>query len=134
MESVEINFIAVVFAALSMFIIGGLWYSPILFGKKWLFELGKTGSFLQTGNKAIIFGLSFFISLIMALNLAGFISGFKDWSWGLIGGFLAGFGWATLSLGIIYLFERKSIVHFLINGGYLTISFLVMGLILGLWK
>ncbi|WP_299525925.1 DUF1761 domain-containing protein [Winogradskyella sp.] len=134
MENVKINVIAVVAAALSMFLIGGLWYSPKLFGNQWLKELGKDKSFLETGNMKLIFGGAFILALIMAFNLAGFVSGYESWTWGLIGGALAGLGWVAMSLGIIYLFERRSMKIFLINAGYIVVSFIVMGIILGLWK
>ena len=134
MENLNINFLAVFISALSMFLIGGLWYSPKLFGKQWLKELGKDDSFLETGNMKVIFGGAFVLALMMAFNLAGFVSGYESWTWGLIGGVLAGFGWVAMSIGIIYLFERRSIKLFLINAGYIVVSFIVMGLILGIWK
>lgn len=134
MENVQINFIAVIVAALSMFLIGGLWYSPKVFGKLWLKELGKDKSFLETGNMKAIFGGAFLLALVMAFNLAGFISGYESWIWGLIGGVLAGLGWVAMSIGIIYLFERRSFKIFAINAGYIVVSFIIMGLILGLWK
>lgn len=134
MENVSINFVAVVAAALSMFLIGGLWYSPALFGKAWLRAIGKDESFLSTGNKGVIFGGAFVLSLIMAFNLAGFVSGYESWTWGLLGGTLAGFGWVAMAMGVIYLFERRSLKLWLINAGYLVLSFVVMGMILGLWK
>jgi len=134
MENVSINFMAVVAAALSMFLIGGFWYSPALFGRQWLKEIGKEDSFLESGNKLVIFGGAFLLALIMAFNLAGFVSGYESWTWGLIGGVLAGLGWVAMGLGIIYLFERRSLRLFAINAGYLVISFTVMGLILGIWK
>lgn len=134
MENVSINYLAVLVAALSMFFIGGLWYSSKLFGKQWLKELGKDDSFLETGNMKLIFGGAFVLALIMAFNLAGFVSGYESWTWGLTGGVLAGFGWVAMSIGIIYLFERRSFKMFAINAGYIVVSFIVMGLILGLWK
>ena len=134
MENVAINFWAVIAAALSMFVMGGLWYSPALFGKAWAKENGFTEDFVKGGNKLKIFGGSFLLSLIMAFNLAGFVSGYQDWTWGLLGGCLAGFGWLAMGLGVLYLFERRSLKLFLINAGYFVVSFLVMGLILGFWK
>lgn len=47
-----LNFIAVVASAVSAFIIGGLWYSPLLFGKAWMNEMGLTEADLQQGNMA----------------------------------------------------------------------------------
>ena len=134
MENIAINHWAVLTAALSMFIIGGIWYSPVLFGSTWLKVLEKDDTFLQTGNKAKIFGGSFLLALISAYTLAGFVSGYQDWQWGVIGGLLVGFGWLATSFGIVYLFERKSLSHFAINAGYLVISYIVMGLIIGVWK
>lgn len=134
MQELNINVLAVIAAAFSTFAIGGLWYSPALFGKAWLRELGEDASFLETGNIKLIFGGAFALALIMAFNLAGFVTGYEDWTWGLIGGALAGIGWVATSLGVIYLFERRSMTLFLINAGYLVVAFLVMGLIIGLWK
>jgi hypothetical protein len=50
-----------------------------------------------------------------------------------IAGFAAGLSWVAASFGINYLFERKSLVLFLINGGYDTVQFTVIGLVLALW-
>lgn len=134
MENVEFNFLAIIAAALSMFVLGGLWYSPMLFGKVWAKENGFSDEFIKGGNKGLIFGGSFVLSLIMAFNLAGFVSGYDDWTWGLIGGFLAGFGWVALSIGVLYFFERRSFKLFLVNAGYFIVAFVIMGLIIGLWK
>ena len=55
-------------------------------------------------------------------------------AWGATAGFLAGFGWVTLSIATIALFERRPWKYTLINGGYMTVAFTVMGLILGGWR
>ncbi len=55
-------------------------------------------------------------------------------SWGAIAGFLAGFGWVAMAIFIIGLFERKSTVYMLINAGYMTLSFVLMGVIIGVWR
>ena len=69
----------------------------------------------------------------MAINLALFI-GDGDVTFGAIAGFLAGFGWVSLGLAIISLFENRSLKYILINGGYMVVSFTLMGIILGAWK
>ena len=130
-----VNWLAVVAAALSMFVIGGLWYSPMLFDKAWQRAANLSDEQIKSGNPAVIFGGAFVLTLVMAANLAFFVAG-PDVTLGFaIGAALAaGFGWAALSVGVITLFERRPLSYFLINGGYLTISFGVMGLILGLWR
>jgi drug/metabolite transporter (DMT)-like permease len=52
---------------------------------------------------------------------------------GLGAGFSAGLCWVSASFGVNYLFERKSMKLFLINAGYHTLQFTVIGLILALW-
>lgn len=131
----EVNHLAVFAAALSMFIIGGLWYSPVLFHKAWMKANGFGPDIEKKGSTALIFTLSFILSLIMAYNLAFFISGpDTTLSWAISAALLAGFGWATLSLAIVSLFERRPASYIFINGGYITVAFAVMGLILGLWR
>jgi hypothetical protein len=84
---------------------------------------------------AKIFGLSFIFALLMSTNLAAFLADSKTTaSWGAMAGFLAGFGWVTLGIGMIALYERRSWKYVLINVGYMTVSFTLMGLILGAWR
>ena len=131
----QINWLAVLAAAVSTFVIGGLWYSRVLFGRAWMSVNNFSEADLAKSNMAKIFGLSFFLALIMAANLAAFLAEPKTTAvWGATAGFLAGFGWVALGLATIALFERRSWKYILINGGYMTVSFVIMGLILGAWR
>jgi hypothetical protein len=135
MNPEDINYLAVFVAALSTFLIGGLWYSPILFGNSWMKANGFTEEDVQGTNMVKVFGFSFLFSLLMAFNLAMFLADKGTTaSWGATAGFLAGFGWVGLGIAIIALFERRSWKYILINGGYMTAAFVVMGLILGAWR
>jgi hypothetical protein len=131
----HINWLAVAAAAISTFVLGGLWYSPFLFGRAWMAVNNLDETELAKSNMAKIFGLSFLFALIMSANLAAFLAEPKTTAvWGATAGFLAGFGWVALSIATIALFERRSWKYVLINGGYMTVSFVVMGLILGAWR
>jgi Protein of unknown function (DUF1761) len=132
---VHINHFAVITAALATFLIGGLWYSPLLFHRAWMNANGLKEDELRRGGMARIFALSFLLSLIMAYNLAAFLAG-PDTTvlWGATAGALAGIGWVALSIGILGLFERRSWKYVLINGGYFAASFVAMGAILGAWR
>ena len=127
----HLNWIAILAAASSTFLIGGLWYS--FFEKPWMAENNFTKELLQQRRLPLVFGLSFLFSFIMAFNLAMFIGEKTDISYGLMAGFLTGFGWIFFSLAVISLFEKCSVKYVLINGGYMTVAFLVMGAILGAW-
>lgn len=133
MDLTHINYLAVFVAALSCFVIGGLWYSPMLFANAWMREARITEESVKKSNKAKIFGLAFILTLIIAFNLAAFIGPDKSLIWGMTAGALAGVGWVAASFGIVYLFEQKSATLFLINAGYLVVTFIVAGAIIGAW-
>jgi len=135
MDFSKINYLAVLVAALSTFLLGGLWYSPMLFGKAWMRANNFTDTDLQTFSKARMFGWSFVFSLVMALNLAMFLGGpGTNVSWGMTAGLLTGLGWVAMAIAIIGVFENRSGTYILINGGYMTVAFTVMGAIIGAWR
>ena len=98
MDMNSINWFAVLIAGLSAFILGGVWYSPALFGKSWMKENDMTVDEVQKGNKAKIFGWSFILSLVMAANLAMFLADPKmDLAMAIVYGLLTG----------VWIFTRK---------------------------
>lgn len=132
MDASNVDYVAAVVAAVSSFLIGGLWYSPILFARAWMREAGVTDEQLRT-KMAQVFGGAFVLSLVVALNLAFFLGKDAGVAWGAGAGALAGIGWAAASLGIVFLFERRSLTLIVIDGGYLAVSYTVMGAIIGAW-
>ena len=131
----HINYLAVFAAALSTFVIGGLWYSPALFHRAWMSANGFGEADLARGNEARIFGVAFVLALLMAANLAAFLSGPETTlAWGTIAGALTGLGWVAPAIATIALFERRSARYIAINGGYFAVAFVVMGAILGAWR
>jgi hypothetical protein len=135
MDMNNINWLAIIVAAILNFVLGGLWYSTLLFGKAWQTENKLSDEDLKKGNMARIFGFSFLWSVIMAVNLGMFLADpGTDVVWGLSAGFLTGFGWVSMAIFTIGLFERRSTRYMLINAGYMTVSFSVMGLVIGAWR
>jgi hypothetical protein len=127
----EFNAWAVLAAAVSSFVLGGLWYSPVLFAKTWQREAGLSDAELGRSNMLRIFVLSFALSLIAAWMFAMFLGPRPSVMFGLGAGFAAGLCWVASSFGINYLFARRSLKLFLIDGGYHTLQFTLIGLILG---
>ncbi|GER07405.1 hypothetical protein GCM10007972_13660 [Iodidimonas muriae] len=127
----EIDYLAVFLAALSGFILGGLWYSPILFGKAWQKEVGLSDEQIQSGNMAKVFGISFLLSLLAAFVFHMFLGPDIDMATGALYGLSAGVAWVGSSFGINYLFEQKSLRLFGINAGYHSLQFMLIGLVLG---
>ncbi len=128
----EVNWIAIIVAAVASFLLGGLWYSPVLFGKAWQQAVGLTDEQMKNSNMVRIFGLTLILCLLAAWMFAIFLGPRPKLAEGLIYGFSAGLFWVATSLGIQYLFERRSVKLFLINGGYHTVQFTVIGGVLSL--
>ena len=124
------NILAVIVAAASSFMLGGLWYSPALFGKVWNAENKEPE---QTGHPAKVFGVSFLFSLVAAFAFAAWLGAAPALDAALKAGALAGFGMVATSFGINYQFAQRSFKLWLIDGGYHTVQFMLFGLILRLW-
>jgi hypothetical protein len=134
MNPSHLNWLAVIIAGLSAFMVGGLWYSSALFGKAWMADNQLSPEQLKTGNKGKIFGFTALFSFVMAANLAYFLAGpTTDIAWGAEAGFLAGI-WTFCAIAIHSLFELKSWRLILINGGYSLVSLTLMGTIIGWWR
>jgi Protein of unknown function (DUF1761) len=134
MDDLHFNFAAIFVAALMSFAIGGLWYSPLLFARSWMKEAGLTEQQTKDAPMGRIFGLAAVASLVMAFNLAAFIGPKASLGFGLFAGAAAAIGWVAMSLGVIYLFEQRSLKLWLINSGYQVIAYTLMGGLIGVWK
>jgi len=139
----HINWLAVLVAGISSFVVGGIWYSPGLFGKAWMKENNLTEENIKRGNKGKIFGFTAIFSLVMAANLAMFLAvpatcppecaPTPGIGWGAAAGFLAGI-WTFCAIAIHSLFELKNWRLIFINGGYSVVALTLMGAIIGLWR
>jgi hypothetical protein len=70
----EVNWLAVLTAAISSFLLGGLWYSPAMFFKAWQRGAGLTDEQLQKGgHPGKVYGGAFALSLIAAATFAMFL-------------------------------------------------------------
>jgi hypothetical protein len=130
----EVNWIAVALCAVSSMLIGGLWYSPALFAKPWQQAAGLSDERLAQGNPALIYGGAFVLSFIAAAVFALFLGSEMSTGAATAAGFSAGLCWVAGSFGLNYLFERRPLKLWLINGGYHTLQFTAFGLILGLMQ
>lgn len=134
----SLNWPAVLVAALSSFVVGGLWYSPKVFGNAWMIASKLTAEKIKHGNTGKIFGFTALFSVFMAATLAIFLT---DAMWnakvgtaaGMVAGGIVGI-WTFSAIAIHSLFELKSWRYILINGGYSVVSLVLMGAIIGGWR
>jgi hypothetical protein len=136
----HVNLLAVLVAAISTMIVGFLWYSPILFAKPWMREMGydpEDKARIKEMQKSAgpAYAGSFVASLISAFVLALFfrwlrVSGIH---YGLVTSFHVWLGFVATVQFTDALFQKKSMKLFAINTGFQLLCFLVMGAILASW-
>lgn len=125
-----INWLAVLVASASAFVVGGIWYGP-LFGKAWMNVTGITEEAMTNRNQIKIFSGAFLLNVLMVVNLAMFIGPEADIPYGGAAGFFTGAFWVSAMLGVFYLFESRPMKLYLINAGYATTALTLKGIILG---
>ncbi len=127
-----VNWLSILVAGLSGFVIGGLWYGP-LFQKPWMALTGMTPEKGKQQSMALTFGLAYVLNVIAAFGISFLLRGHHSALMGLHAGLAAAFFFVCTALGVIYLFEQRPIKLFAINAGYQLVNFSVMGLIIGIW-
>ncbi|MFC4291636.1 DUF1761 domain-containing protein [Sphingorhabdus arenilitoris] len=124
----NINLLAVFAAAVSAFMVGGLWYGPI-FGKAWMKEHGFTEENLAKGNAVKIYGLTFAFSLLSAVMLGHLLArtGVSEAHIIMMMSVGIALGFIMPAIGSNYLFSHKSGRLFFIDAGYWITFYAVMG-------
>jgi len=134
----DINWIAVLLGGVIYMAIGSVWYGPVA-GKAWMAEIGMTEEELKQAEnnpmKAML--LSFIASLFMSFGLAFVLNMTGTAGGGWMGGLKVGLILSILIIGggtfANYAFESKSIRHFLIHMGNVTLSMMAIGAMMGAW-
>lgn len=159
----EINFLALIAAALSTLVVGFIWYNPKVFGSIWMRETGMTEEKAKGANMVLIFGMSIFYAFLIAFILQmlvihqygalGMVGGdpalakpsyaafmadygiaFRTFKHGMLHGFMSGLFFALPVIGTNALYERRSWKYTLVVGGYWIVSCMIMGGIICAWQ
>ena len=152
----NINFLALLLAALSTLVVGFIWYNPKVFGNIWMREAGIKHGDAKGVNMIAVFAMSilyaFFISFTlqflvihqMGANSATVgITGvdpsvlknymdayggtYRTFKHGALHGFMTGLFFALPVIGVGALYERRSWKYVLVAGGYWVVSCMIMG-------
>ncbi|MEO8313705.1 MAG: DUF1761 domain-containing protein [Pseudomonadota bacterium] len=127
------NILAVLTASVSSFLLGGVWYSRMLFGAAWQRAAGDTGK-PGEGHPVKVFGFSFAFALVAALAYSILMPAASSAVAAILQGVLVGAGFVAASFGINYQFASRSTMMWLIDGGYHTVQFGIYGFVIGLWR
>ena len=128
----QANYVAVLVAGLASFVLGSVWYSPVMFLKPWMAEI-KMPADQAKPPMAPLLAIAFVTAMVASYAMAVLLVPLQHHSLeiGLRRGFAAGVCWVATAFGSSYAFEGKSLRHWAINAGYFVIQFTVMGAILG---
>lgn len=129
----NVNLLAILIAAASGFLVGGIWYGP-LFGKAWQAEIGLSDDALKNSNMLKIYGTTFLFSLLSAVFLGHLLAHFPDADFRRVMMISTGIALAFVgpAIGTNYLFGRKSGKLFAIDAGYWLVFYAAMGVVFGL--
>ena len=136
MEDVALNYFAIVAAALVPMLLGAVWYSPMLFARRWLAAIGKTEEEIRArGSAAPYYALAAVASFVMSYALARIVrwADADDVLSGALVGSLAWIGFVATTSGINSAFAGRPRSLWAIDAGYYLVSLLLMGAILGAW-
>ena len=135
----HVNYLAVLVAGLVIFMLGGLWYSPVLFAKKWIALQGRTMEQMKAdaanANMPVMYLSALICGLLTAWMLAAFMShmGRESWMIGAHVGALAWLGFAAPTSYATAVFSMKPKQLWLIDSLYNLVAFVIAGAIVGAW-
>ena len=133
-----VNFCAILVSGVIYMIVGRTWYSPIMFGNRWIKLMGWTPEQIEKckkKNMGVTYSIMFIGSLVTSFILAQFIQ-YTDaatWAEGAETGFWIWVGFIAPVALSGYLFEGKKWELFGINVGYNLVCLVVTGAILAIW-
>jgi hypothetical protein len=135
----KINYPAVIVATLVHYILGGLWYSPLLFGNKFIQLINWSPAQLQQIEReshAKELAIALVMSLILVYILAHFVQYTKATSAlaGIQTAFWLWLGFVMSTQVATVIFEGRSFGLFLINVAYQLVGCALAGVILAVWK
>lgn len=158
----EINFLALLVAAVSALVVGFIWYNPKVFGTAWMQAADMTEEKMKGANMAKIFIMALIFAFLLAMSImpmvihqmgafslaqgelgvlpsydtfmADYANEFRTYKHGAFHGVLGGIFIALPILGTNALFERKGAKYILINSGYWIVTMAVMGAIICGWQ
>jgi hypothetical protein len=130
----DLNVVAICVCAAGLWVLGALWYSPMLFGKSWMALAGMPKAEGKRPGMLLAMTASLIGDFVVALILEHFViwSGAGTFGWGALIGFIswAGFVGATTLPQSMY--EQKPFKLF--ASGYWILGMTLVGGVLAIWK
>jgi hypothetical protein len=131
----QTNYLAIFVSALVYFAIGALWYSPLLFQKPWMANVGRTDEQLRSGSKIV------FLYTLIALIVICFVTSFFVWATqtgncipAIKLGLFISLGYTTTAIAINNWYGQRSAKLTMIDAGYHVVGIVLATIIMAVWK
>ncbi|MEM9501638.1 MAG: DUF1761 domain-containing protein [Pseudomonadota bacterium] len=113
--------------AAAFFVVGAIWYG-VIFGKAWQKAASMSDEDIQSGNMAVIFGLTFLFEMLIAMVLWHLLARTNP-APHVVMMMSVGFAVGVMvpAVGINYLYQRKPLSLFLIDAGHFIVGMAAMG-------
>jgi hypothetical protein len=136
---IDVNYLAILIAAILSMVAGFIYYHPAVLGKPWMKAAGYTPASLKTDQKKMgkYYGLSFVLALVTAYVLAHVMAMSQSYfgnpmiQTGLMTAFWSWLGFVMPVQATGEIFGNKNWTLFALNTGYQLVALLLMGLVLG---
>lgn len=135
----ELNWLAVVVGAVIYFALGALWYSPVLFGRRWQRSIGWDAERQPPEMQVTTYVVPLVAMLVMAVavGLLAAAIGTDDLADGLVLGLVLGIGLSLMHTLVDATFDPNKPepwVWFAINGSYHALGLIIVAVLVSVWR
>lgn len=133
----NVDYLAVFVSGVVIFLLGGVWYSKLLFAKPWVALMGKSEEEMKAnaGPMPVIFLIAFLCGLLTAYVLAAFLNHHQPLTIarGAKIGAACWLGFTAPSTLATAMFSQIPKKLWAINVGYDLVAYVLAGIILSYW-
>lgn len=131
----DLNWLAVVMAALAYFVLGALWYTDALMGRQYRAALGIDADSQGTPEVGpLVVNFVGWLVAALALGLIAVAIGADGFVDGLVLGLVVGVGAVLTQVLVTSGYEGRGNALLKVNAPYVLIGYAVMGVILATWR
>lgn len=133
----DINYFAVLVSVIIPMVLGALWYSPMLFAKQWMKASGFSPEKMKDKNavtRGYIITIAGSILFAMAMAITAQRMGLDGAAAGIFLGLLGLVGFVAPAFASAFAFEQRPMSLYFIYVGYQLVNFVLVGLVIVLWK
>ena len=135
----DLNWLAVLAGAVIYFVLGALWYSPMLLGRPWQRSIGwdPTQTPPQMSATTYVVPLIAFVVMAISTGMLAAATGTDTLGEGIVLGLVVGIGYAAAHTLVDATFDPNKPqpwVWFVINGAYHGLGVFIVAVLVSVWR